>query len=314
MYQVVLHPEQPPGVRDALEAMVDVEVIAPADADGVHAALDSGVPILATFRWDDRFLTPSLRWIAGEGAGFEQYPLEELDAAGVALTTATGVHSVSVAEHAMGLLLSLTRRIGESTRDAVDHVWQERPGTELHGKTLAVLGLGTIGEEIARLAQAFGMDVIGLKRDPANYHGRVSEVFGPDQLLEVCRRADVLVVILPGGDETRHLIDDEVLRELGPGWLVSVGRGPVIDEQALVAALTAGNLQGAGLDVFETEPLPDSSKLWEIPNVVLTPHIGGSTPRYGERWAEIFRRNLLALEGEGPWINRVVDGARLHES
>lgn len=310
MPKVVLHPEQPPGVREQLEALDGIELVTPDDADGVHQALVDGASILATFRWEDRFLQPSLRWIAGEGAGFEQYPLDELAAAGVVLTTATGVHTVSVAEHAMGLLLALTRRIGEATRDAVHHVWHERPGADLEGRTAAVLGLGTIGEAIARLAQAFGMEVIGYKRDPAAYDGVVDEVFGPGDLLAVCRRADVLFVVLPGGDGTHHLVGREQLDALGAGWVVNVGRGPVVDEDALVEALTAGTLRGAGLDVFETEPLPDSSKLWDLPSVVLTPHTAGDSPRYGERWTQIFRHNLRAFEGAAGWRNRVVDGVR----
>jgi D-2-hydroxyacid dehydrogenase (NADP+) len=313
-YRVVLYPEQPPGVREQLTALDDFELVTPSDADGVYDELVAGAPILVTFRWEDRFLQPSLRWIAGEGAGFEQYPLEKLDEAGVVLTTATGVHTVSVAEHTMGLLLALTRKIGEATRDAVDHVWHERPGTDLEGLTGAVLGLGTIGEAIAKLAKAFGMEVIGYKRNPDDYDGSVDEVFGPDDLIEVCERADVLFVVLPGGDETYHLISREALQALGPGWIVNVGRGPVVDEDALVESLTAGQLRGAGLDVFETEPLPDDSKLWDLPNVVLTPHTAGDSPRYGERWVEIFRQNLRALDGEGPWINRVVDGTRRYES
>ena len=305
MYEIVLHPEQPPGVREELEALPDVRVIAPADANGVYEALVAGAPILATFQWEDRFLQPSLRWIAGEGAGFEQYPLAKLDEAGVVLTTATGVNSISVAEHAIGLALTLTRRIGESNRDAVQHTWKQRPGTDLHGLTGAVLGLGTIGEQVAQLAEAFGMAVIGYKRDPSNYGGRVEEVFGPGQLKEVCRRADLLFIALPGGNETRHLIDAAALRVLGQGWIVNVGRGSVVDEEALVEALTVGELRGAGLDVFETEPLPSDSKLWDLRNAVLTPHIAGISSRYGERWAAIFRRNLDALEGNRPWVNRV---------
>lgn len=310
MHRVVLHPEQPPGVREQLQAFGDIELVTPDDADGVHQALVDGAPILVTFRWEQRFLQPSLRWIAGEGAGFEQYPIDELDAAGVVLTTATGVHTVSVAEHAMGLLLALTRRIGEATRDAVHHVWHERPGADLEGRTAAVLGLGTIGEAIARLARAFGMEVIGYKRDPAAYDGAVTEVFGPRDLPEVCRRADVLFVVLPGGDATHHLIGREELAALGAGWIVNVGRGPVVDEEALVEALTTGELRGAGLDVFETEPLPDSSKLWDLPSVVMTPHTAGDSPRYGQRWAAIFRSNLRAFDGGGGWRNRVVDSVR----
>lgn len=312
--QVVLHPDKPPGVAEELAAIEAIDLLTPQDSDGVHGALLDGASVLVTYKWEDRFLQPSLRWVASESAGFDQFPTHNLEAAGVHLTTATGVHTVSVSEHALALLLALTKRIGESARDAVSHEWNPRPPTELEGLTVAVLGLGTIGEGIAERAACFGMHVIGYKRDPSAYQGRVGEVFGSSQLLDVCRRADVLISVLPGGADTHHLIGAEALDALGAGWLINVGRGSVVHNDALIEALTSGRLRGAGLDVFEPEPLPADSVLWSLTNVVITPHIAGNTSRFAERWARIFCKNLDAFTGRGPWQNRVLGEVRQTES
>lgn len=312
--QTVLHPLYPPGVDEELERLDGIELIRPRDSDGVYEALADGAPILATFTWEDRYLQPGLRWIAGEGAGFEQYPLDAFADRGIVLTTATGVHSVSVAEHAYGLLLALTRRIAEAVRDSVSHRWRERPGVDLAGRTMGILGLGTIGEAVARRAQRWEIELLGCKRRPERYDGCVPEVLGPDSLLEFCERSDILMITLPGSAETRHLIGDAELEALGEAWLVNVGRGSVIDESALVRHLSEGRLLGAGLDVFEREPLPTDSPLWDMTNVVITPHTAGDTPLYGARWIKIFEENLDAFHSRGQWVNRVVDGERRDRS
>jgi phosphoglycerate dehydrogenase-like enzyme len=312
--RAVLHPLSVTGLADELERMEDVELIQAADDDEVAEALEGGASILLTYTWRPRFLTPSLRWIQGVGAGYEQYPLEVFEREGVVLTTATGVHVV-VAEAAFGLLLALTRRIADAVRDAQSHRWLVREGPEIAGSTIGIIGLGTIGEAFARRAQGWDVELIGFKRDPGSYSGVVEHVYGPDRLLDVCRMSDVLIITMPGSEDTKHLIGEAELAALGDGWLVNVGRGSVIDEQALIAALTDGDLRGAGLDVFETEPLPDDSPLWDMPNVVMTPHSAGDTPRYGERLAGIFHQNLRAFSGEDThWVNRVVDGKRLDRS
>ena len=311
--RTVLHPLGVTGFVPELERIDDIELIQAADDDEVEAALAAGVPILLTYTWRDTFFMPSLRWIQGVGAGFEQYPLERFDQEGVTLTTATGVHAV-VAEAAFGLLLALTRHIADAVNDAKTHTWVEREGPEIAGSTIAIIGLGTIGEAFARRAQGWEVELIGYKRDPDSYTGIVDRVYGPDSLLDVCAMADTIVLTLPGATDTNHLIGAAELEALGAGFLINVGRGSVVDEQALIAALTTGELRGAGLDVFEVEPLPIDSQLWDMPNVVITPHTAGATPRYGERLAKIFRQNLAAFQGDDtPWVNRVVDGIRRDE-
>ena len=307
--RVVLHPHRPRGIREELARLEhegEIELVVASDSDEVAAALADGADILASFTWEERYLQPSLRWVASISAGFEQYPLALLEREGITLTTASGVNAIAVAEHAMALLLGCVRRLDAAVESQTNRRWERHgPRLELHGSTMVVAGIGAIGERVAELAMGFGMRVIGVKQHPDDYDGCAQRVVGPDELVAECRDADVLVNALPGGQRTRGLISTAALEALDGGWLISVGRGSVVDEPALVAALEAGQVRGAGLDVFAEEPLDSASPLWELPGVVMTAHVGGLSPNYGRRWVELFRRNLGALRGQQPWTNRV---------
>lgn len=302
--RIVVAPAMRGAVVPAIREIPGVEVVAP-DRDGVAAALRDA-PVLVSVSWRDEYLVSSLRWVQSISAGVEQFPAEALAEAGVVLTSASGVHAPQVAEHAFALLLAMTRGIAEGVRHREAREWRRSELHELRGRTIAVLGLGAIGEQIARIAAAFGMRVVGTKRQPEGYRGAAERVFPPDDTVAACRMADVVVIALPGGEATAGLVDREALAALGDGWLVNVGRGSVVDEEALVEALTAGRLRGAGLDVFAVEPLPEESPLWDLPGVVMSPHCAGTSPRYGERLAGIVDANLRALRGEGQWVNRIV--------
>ena len=307
--RVVLHPHRPRGIREELarlEREGEIELVVAKDSDEVAAALADGAHILASFRWEERYLQPSLRWVASISAGFEQYPLAHLEREGVTLTTASGVNAIAVAEHAMALLLGCVRRLDAAVMSQASHRWERHgPRLELHGSTMAVAGVGAIGERVAELATGFGMRVLGVKRNPDDYDGCAQRVVGPEELVTVCRDADVLVNALPGGEQTTGLISTAVFDALDGGWLISVGRGSVVDEPALVEALEDGRVRGAGLDVFADEPLDESSPLWTMPGVMMTAHVGGLSPNYGRRWVELFRHNLGAHRGQQPWMNRV---------
>ena len=305
MIRVVLHPWYPAEVDTALSKMPEVDVLVAGDQDEVAAAMADGAEVLVTSYWRDDFLTPSLRWIAGTGAGTEQYPLDRLAAQGVVLTTAHGVHAACVAEHAFGLLLACTRELGRSVRNMTRRRWEPLVGEELGGKRMLVVGLGLIGEEVARRALAWEMSVAGIKRNPLRYDGCVSDVRGPAALAELCEWADVVVLSAPSTADTRNLVGAPELAMLGSGWLVNVGRGALVDHEALYAALTSGQLRGAGLDVTDPEPLPADSPLWDLPNVVVTAHGAGASPGYGPRWGQLFEQNLVAFTVGGPWRNRV---------
>lgn len=303
--RVVLDPRHPRGVPEALRPIGGVELIEAGDPDEVAAAVRDAT-VLVGWKWEDRFLVDGIRWIQSISAGVEQFPLDELARRGVVLTSARGVHGPQIGEHTFALLLAMTRNVAISTREATGRVWRPRMAEEIAGRTMAVVGLGAIGEEIAGRAVAWGMRVVGIKANPDTYEGVAEEVFGPDALLEVCRASDVVVSVLPDHPDTRGVFGDEAFAAIGPGWFVNVGRGSVVDEAALVRALDEGELRGAGLDVFQTEPLPEDSPLWSHPRVVITPHMAGLSPAYGSRLAVIFEQNLAAFRGEGEWRNRIV--------
>ncbi|MDP1531928.1 MAG: D-2-hydroxyacid dehydrogenase [Rhodoferax sp.] len=308
---VVLHHKLPPGVADFVRSIPGLTLHAPADDEGVASALRQGAEVLVTYTWRPDFLAPGLKWIAGCGAGIEQYPLASLQAQGVTLTTAAGVHAECVAEHAFALMLALTRRIGESVRNMTRAHWVALPGEELGGKKLAIVGLGSIGEGVARRAQAWGLDMVGIKRNPANYTGCLTDVRPPEALPEVCAWADIVMLCLPALPGGRVLIGKAELERLGAGWLVNVGRGSLVDETALVDALQQGRLRGAGLDVTQVEPLPASSPLWADPCVVLSAHNAGDSPGFGPRWGTIFAHNLDVFRHGGVWRNAVAANGAL---
>lgn len=304
--KVVLHPLHPPGLPEHLRSVEGIDLHLASDADGVVSALDAGAEILVTYLWDESFLTGSLRWIQAVSAGMEQFPAEAVRERGVRLTSARGAHAPAVAEHAIALLMVLVRNIGPAMHDVPIRGWAPRPAHEVAGRTLGVLGLGAIGEEVASRGAALGMRVIGTKRHPETYGGVAEWVAGPNGTLDVCREADAVVIALPEADDTRRLVGRTELEALRDGWLVNVGRGSVVDEAALVEALQAGTLRGAGLDVFDVEPLPAESPLWELPTVVITPHAAWSSDRLPGRIAALFERNLAAYRGLGEWQTLVV--------
>jgi D-2-hydroxyacid dehydrogenase (NADP+) len=177
---------------------------------------------------------------------------------------------------------------------------------ELNGKTLLIVGLGRIGQRLARLADAFGMTVVGVKRAPQSVPG-VAHIVTPMQLLDALPQADFVALTCPLTPETEGLIGASALAAMKPGaYLVNVARGRVVDEPALIQALTQGTLAGAALDCVHEEPLPPGSELWRFPNVLLTPHSAGETRRYETRIIDLLLENIRRLEAGSPLLNEVV--------
>jgi len=249
---------------------------------------------------------PRLRWVhatsagAGEVVRRAELPAEALER--ITITTSSGVHAIPLAEFAILGLLAIAKDLPRFVEDQRARAWPEvrRPLRELDGQTLLLVGLGEIGRETARLAKAFGMRTVGIRRSQQPPPEHVDEVHGPDRLAELADRADAMVVSLPLTEETAGLIDRDVIERLPSGCIfVNVGRGGVVDEPALVKALAERRIAGAVLDVFATEPLPQDSPLWSLPNVLVTPHAVALSARENERIAELFVANLRRyLDGE----------------
>jgi glyoxylate/hydroxypyruvate reductase A len=255
---------------------------------------------------------PGLRWVqatsagAGEQVLAAELPPEALER--VTLTTASGVHRVPLAEFAIFGLLAFAKDLPRLLADQRERVWgPKRPTGELHGRTLFLLGLGEIGLEVARLARALGMRTVGFKRTPAAEPPPwTDELRTADQLAATIDQADALVVTLPGTPATRGMIDREVIARMRRECVfVNLGRGSVVDEDALVEALREHRIAGAALDVFATEPLPAASELWGLDNVLISPHTAALSLHENQRIVALFVDNLRSWLAGRPLRNVV---------
>jgi D-2-hydroxyacid dehydrogenase (NADP+) len=238
----------------------------------------------------------SLRWVQLSAAGAEDAIARYRDPR-VLITNASGVHAVPMAEHVLALLLCFARRVHHWVRAQLRHEWaadRDAGIFELRGKSMLVVGVGAVGAEVARLASGLGMRVVGVRRSPAGAAVEgVERLVGPAALETELPEADIVVLTVPLTRLTRGMFGERELGLMKAGsYLVNVGRGKTVVEAALVRALREGRIAGAGLDVFEEEPLGAPSPLWGMENVIITPHSAGSTPRYAERLWEIFLDNL----------------------
>ena len=279
-------------VRDAAAGYKIVRGDRGTPLDGVEVVLGSVDPASLAE-------ASELRWIQSWSAGVDW--LLEADEptsllAGLRLTSASGVHAVPIAEHVFALLLATARSLPAHLRAQRERDWAPDLAApfELEGKQMVLLGVGEIGARVARLAAAFGMFVTAVRHHPeADDVDGVARTVGTEALLDVLPEADVLVVTLPLTDATRGLVGAGALAALAErAVVINIGRGAVIDEGALVAARQHGRIAAAGLDVFENEPLADGSPLWDLDNVIVTPHVAGLTPHYADRALSIFLDNL----------------------
>ncbi len=263
-------------------------------------------------------LAPNLKWIQTTSSGVGQ-TVREFNYAErlpeLVITTARGVHAQPLAEFCLMMMLAFHKKWNLMLEQQQHKEWARFAGTDLCGRTATIVGLGKIGTEVARVCRALRMRVIGIKRDVA---GLAAEALHVDQLLTadkldtVLAETDVLIVAAPHTPSTEKMIGRQQLQQLKRGAiLINIGRGPIVDESALIDALQFGHLLGAGLDVFEEEPLPESSPLWTMPNVYVSPHSGSTSDRENSRITELFCRNLECyLRGE-PMENQL-DMQRLY--
>ena len=269
---------------------------------------------------DARFANPeflkkasNLRWVQVQSAGVDRYlslkPLMENDK--LVLTNFRGIHGPAIADHAMAMLLSLTRNLNHSAAHQRNSQWKKDSppvaSIALAGKTMMVVGLGGIGSEIAQRANGFGMRVIGTRRSDTPSADYIERVGKPKDLLEMLPEADVIALAVPLTPETQNLLDAKAFAAMKEGaYLINIARGKVVNTDAMMEALKSGRLAGAGLDVTEPEPLPSKHPLWQQPRVIITPHIAGRSKVTNQRRSALTLENLRRFGAGEPLLN-VVD-------
>ncbi len=270
---------------------------------------------------------PHLRWIQLNSAGIEHTLKHRIvQAEDVIVTSTSGMHTRHMAQFCLMMMLAFHFKMPLMMQDKAKILWRENRAEayapeDLHKQTVGIVGYGSIGRELARLAKAIGMTVLVSKRDvmhPAETAGDYSppgtgdptgdlpdRIYPVEALATMAKDCDYLVVIVPMTEQTRHLINERVLAAMKPNAiLVNVARGGVVDEAALISALAANKIGGAALDVFETEPLPAGSPLWNLDNVIISPHISGNSRTYHEKAAELFIENLKLYLEKRPLLNQ----------
>lgn len=249
-------------------------------------------------------MAPNLKWVYTPSAGIDHLDLDMMRERGITLTNAAGAHAIPIAEFVMMFVLTHAKRatvLMNYAREDYEAIEQTKL-EELDGKTMAIIGLGSIGQETAKRAKAFGMRVVGSRRrpQPTKY---VDEVVSDDEWQKLLPDADVIVIAAPLTDITRGMVDASAFAKMKPtAYIVNVARGQVINTEDLIAALSEGRIAGAGLDVVPEEPLPANHPLWDAPNVWITPHISYSSPRTRGRMMDLFITNL----------ERYMHGQKLH--
>jgi len=295
---IAFEPELLPPPRWASDHIGDPSFVRTPEQEQRFTELVAGAEIVLGYPREDPAqipwlirTAPNLRFVqatfAGAGQQLAAAGLSREDVERIAWTSSSGIHATPLGEWALFGMLALTKGLPRLEADKRDRRWAHYPVDEMRGTTVLIVGLGAIGREIARLAEAFGLQVLSTRRTEGDL----------DELLP---RADSVVVTLPLTDETRGLFDRRRIGLMKPGAIfVNIGRGPVVDEEALVDALRSGRLRGAALDVYATEPLPQDSPLWELDNVILSPHTAAQSIKENERIVELFAENLRRyLAGE----------------
>mgnify|MGYP002643857305 CR=1 FL=1 len=242
----------------------------------------------------------NLKWIHGLSAGVEGVTLSSLaNRPGLRLTNAKGIHGIPISEHVLGFLLWHARQLDQIRVNQRSQLWKRFVPDELYGHTLSILGMGSIASAVAKRAKAFGMTVLGVKRTVTPLEN-VDEVLPENRMDEAIARADYLVMLLPSTPETQNTMDCRRFALMKDGaFFINVGRGATVDTNALVDALNSGKLSGAALDALDPEPLPAGHPLWDMDNVLISPHMSAESPRYMDRAFAVFADNAsFFLRGE----------------
>jgi len=273
----------------------------------------------------DAHKLPNLKWIQTHSAGVDNLLDKPVWQSEVIISSMNGIHAVPIAEHALAMMLAFRWSLAKMFHFKANAAWPSgrwdhfvKP--ELRGSTLGIVGYGAIGRELARQAQGLGMQIL-----TANHSGRRSPftgysepgvgdpqatipetIYPSDQLLTMLPRCDYVVALVPLTPNTRHLFNQQAFAAMKPSaFFFNLGRGPVVDESALIDALNQQTVAGAGLDVFETEPLPANSPLWQLDNLIISPHVSGFSPKYDDRASNLFAENLERYLNNKPLLNLV---------
>ncbi len=274
---------------------------------------DANIFVGYSLRAEQLIHARELKWIHSTAAGVAQLMYPELRQSGITVTNASGIFSVPMAEHTMGLILAIARNFPDSVRYQDQSKWSvqdlwDKPQhlTEINGSVLLIVGYGSIGRELARRAKAFDMRVWGVTRSGKGDSTHAEEILPVSQLNEALPHADYVVISAPETSETKHLIGaGQIARMKRGARLINVARGSLLDETALMSALESGALGGAALDVTTTEPLPAQSPLWRAPNLFITPHTSAISERLWLRETELFLKLLDEWFGGKQLSNRV---------
>lgn len=287
-------------LKEAADPEIGVVVATPEEAGAHYAEAE----IVASFpaRMPSIEELPKAKWLHSFSAGVDRILSPAVAASPVLLSNSRGVHAIPIAEHILGLMLAFSRGFPASFRNQAAHTWEKDPALdEIYGSTVLIVGLGEIGSRAAELCAALGARVLAIARTAREAPPYVERLGAPDELDAMLPEADYVVITLPHTAETHHLFDaGRIALMKRSAVLINIGRGGLVDEPALVAALRAGAVKGAGLDVTEVEPLPPESPLWDLPNTVITPHHSGLSGRYMERAIALLAKNLEAYLAGGP--------------
>jgi phosphoglycerate dehydrogenase-like enzyme len=301
----------PPEGMDATE-LTYPRYLPEVDIDALLASME--VLVASRLPRDIRTRAPRLRWVQYLGAGIDHLMArEELLKAEFTITNASGIHAIPLSETVLSMMLALTRSWRVFDDQQRRHVWERHLLGELHGATLGVLALGRVGRQVAAVGKTMGMHVIGSGPklswvNPAEYS--VDELLPRSEWRALLTRSDYLVCCAPLTQETFRMFGEAEFKAMRPSaYFINIGRGQIADESALVRALQEGWIAGAGLDVFEMEPLPADSPLWDMLNVIILPHQGSDTPRIMERATQLVTENLRRYVAGEPLLN-VVDPVR----
>lgn len=258
---------------------------------------DLEAEVILTYGWDVKKdtldLFPNLRWIQSMSAGVDMLPLDTIAEKKIMLSNVQGAHQIQMSEHVIWSMLMVLRQGATFVHQQDKKSFSAKPKVdEMYGKTVCIVGAGTIGREIALKCSVFGMKVLGVSRE-GKQDKAFAQTYKVEDIDQALGQSDIAVIVLPLTAQTKGFINKDFINMMKDGAiLINVARGPVADEEALIEALQNGKLKAAALDVFVKEPLPEESPLWEMENVFITPHIGGRTIQASERMWEVFKENL----------------------